>query len=300
MFQLLSIGLSFHIGLSIYNAAQVAEQLHLQDNINLIGTQHNMFRLHHVFIYCLYTCFTYKIDDIYATSCHSEHCLWIHLVDSMHLTEFTQILRPETSKQKTPSLRRGWTRQQSVKWGHHNQRVTTLVSFTTPLTLHSLISSRCRPRPVRCYLPLTPILLPFHSRASVSHTPDSPMILSSYTPRRIAQIGSLWASFPLFISLIVRSGIELHPGPVQDPRSVCGSRMHADGLAFLCMVRESQWFHSRLSVVGPVAMVSPAAPTREADSLDMERTCLTLSSGHSLSQQFLSIGPHFPALQDLP
>ena len=37
-----------------------------------------------VYIYVLHTNVT-----AYATFCHSEHCLWINLVHSMHLTEFT-------------------------------------------------------------------------------------------------------------------------------------------------------------------------------------------------------------------
>ena len=39
-----------------------------------------------VYIYVLHTKFT-----TYATFRHSEHCLWINLVHSMHLTEFTTI-----------------------------------------------------------------------------------------------------------------------------------------------------------------------------------------------------------------
>ena len=52
---------------------------------------------HFLFIYMFYiyiNCIKieYKLHKkltAYATFFHSEHCLWIHLVNSMHLTEFT-------------------------------------------------------------------------------------------------------------------------------------------------------------------------------------------------------------------
>ena len=42
-------------------------------------------------IFCLYICIfcLYIYFTAYATFYHSEHCLWINLVHSMHLTEFT-------------------------------------------------------------------------------------------------------------------------------------------------------------------------------------------------------------------
>ena len=48
-----------------------------------------MLRLQRLLISCLYICSKYKIDGIYTTFHHTGHGLWIHLVHSMHLTEFT-------------------------------------------------------------------------------------------------------------------------------------------------------------------------------------------------------------------
>ena len=42
-------------------------------------------------------------------------------------------------------------------------------------------------------------------------------------------------------------------------------------------------------------LVPPAVPTREAESLDVEQTCSTLSSGDSISQKSVSFGPRFPS-----
>ena len=67
---------------------ETQQKLHLQDNIFLFGpgticSSCNACSFF-VYIYVLHTKFT-----PYATFYHSEHCLWINLVHSMHLTEFT-------------------------------------------------------------------------------------------------------------------------------------------------------------------------------------------------------------------
>ena len=102
-----------------------------------------------------------------------------------------------------------------------------------------------------------------------------------------------------------------HPGPGQDPCSVCGNRVHPGWVAFLCMVCD-QWFHCRCSGIHSQAdylrlapwscptcstPVPPATPTKEPESSDLERTRSTLSSGDSLSHRSLSIGPSSPPAQ---
>ena len=67
---------------------EAQQKLHLQDNIFLFGagsicSSCNAWSFF-VYIYVLHINFT-----AYATFYHSEHCLWINLVHSMHLTEFT-------------------------------------------------------------------------------------------------------------------------------------------------------------------------------------------------------------------
>ena len=68
--------------------SEAQQKLHFQDNILLFGagticSSCNAWSFF-VYIYVLHTNLT-----AYATFYHSEHCLWINLVHSMHLTEFT-------------------------------------------------------------------------------------------------------------------------------------------------------------------------------------------------------------------
>ena len=68
--------------------SEAQQKLHLQDNIFLFGagticSSCNAWSFF-VYIYNLHTNLT-----AYATFYHSEHCLWMNLVHSMHLTDFT-------------------------------------------------------------------------------------------------------------------------------------------------------------------------------------------------------------------
>ena len=47
-----------------------------------------------IIIYVLHTKLT-----AYATFCHSDHSLWIHIVHSFNLKEFTSTLQPQTSQE---------------------------------------------------------------------------------------------------------------------------------------------------------------------------------------------------------
>ena len=89
-------------------------------------------------------------------------------------------------------------------------------------------------------------------------------------------------------SLLTRSGIEPHPGPVQDPCSVCGDRVHASLCRlFLYGVRPvvpppllRDLLPSRLSAAGPVELphMLHTRSTSKPESSDMERMRSTLSS----------------------
>ena len=48
-----------------------------------------MFRLQRLLISYIYIYVLHTKLMAYAAFCHSEHCLWIHLVHSMHLINFT-------------------------------------------------------------------------------------------------------------------------------------------------------------------------------------------------------------------
>ena len=77
--------------------SEAQQTLHLQDNIFLfvagtICSSCNAWSFF-VYIYVLHTKFT-----VYATFCLSERCLWINLVHSMNITDFTTTLRPQTAQ----------------------------------------------------------------------------------------------------------------------------------------------------------------------------------------------------------
>ena len=94
--------------------------------------------------------------------------------------------------------------------------------------------------------------------------------------RKSAHSGSQLASFSTS-SVYILPGINPHPGPVQDPCSVCDDRVHAGWVALVCMVCD-QWCHRRCSGIYSPAdyrrlaqwncltcstPVPPAAPARE-------------------------------------
>ena len=94
----------------------------------------------------------------------------------------------------------------------------------------------------------------------------------------------------LSVCLLLQAVSEPHPDPVQDPCSV-----YAAWVAFLCTVCD-QWCHGTHFTADYLwlalcccptcsTLVPPAAPTREAESTDMERTHSTLSSRDSLSKR---------------
>ena len=169
-----------------------------------------------------------------------------------------------------------------AKWRHHNRRE---ISETTPhsfhLNLSLTFSPRWRPRPVK------------------RHPPSDP----ASSPPRVSPSNLSSASSPS----VIEAGIEPPPGPVQDPCSICGNRVHLGWISFLCMVCD-QWCHRRCSGIhsqadyrrlaprccltyAPPPPVPPATPTREPESSDLERMRSALSSGEFLSHRFLSIGP---------
>ena len=114
---------------------------------------------------------------------------------------------------------------------------------------------------------------------------------------------------PLPLSSCKRTVIDPNPCHIQDPLSVCGSRVYASGMTFLCTVFDQchhhhcaricssadYWRLASCSCPTCCTTVLPATPTKESQSSDMEPSHSTLSSMDSLSQRSLSIVPRSPA-----
>ena len=115
--------------------------------------------------------------------------------------------------------------------------------------------------------------------------------------------------FPLPLSSCIRTVSDPNPCHIQDPLSVCGSRVYASGMTFLCTVFDQchhhhcaricssadYWRLASCSCPTCCTTVLPATPTKESQSSDMEPSHSTLSSMDSLSQRPLSIVPRSPA-----
>ena len=211
---------------------------------------------------------------------------------------------------KTPPLCGGWTRRQSTHgYGRPNGVTTTGGRPPRPQSRHSPHLSLTH----SLISPFGATYLPTWSHSSTIHGPSCGSSHSSASsssvplPFHLKKECPFWLSVSLLlhpISLLIQAGIEPHPGPVQDLYLLCGSRGHAGWVAFLCMVCD-QWCHRRCAGIHSTAdyqrlatwscptcstPVPPAAPTREAESLDMEqmlhvqvpfhRTQLTCSDEH--------------------
>ena len=153
----------------------------------------------------------------------------------------------------TPPLHGGWTRRQSAKCvtttGDHIRDHTHII-HPNPLThFLSPISSQWCPRPVRRNLSSDPVALFCPLQAFLS-SPSSASPL--FSPQEGVPTSALVSLFLHLFSLLIRAGIESHPGPVQDPCSVCGSCVQAGWVAFLCMVCD-QWCHRRCAGIHSIA-----------------------------------------------
>ena len=108
----------------------------------------------------------------------------------------------------------------------------------------SHFSHRWHPRPVRHHLPTDTVSFSCPLRAflfSAFSASSSYVPLFFHPKKECPRRFSVTVSFLLhFLSLLIRAGIEPHPVPVQDPCSVCGSRVFTGWVAFLCMVCD-QW-----------------------------------------------------------
>ena len=183
--------------------------------------------------------------------------------------------------------------------------ITHLIHLITSVDGSRLVQRHPPSYPVPCSCP--PRAFPFNlSSASFSY---ASLLLH---PKKEHPLRLLVSLLLHLFSLLIWAGIEPHPGPVQDQCSVCGDRVHAGWVAFLCIVCD-QWcprlcfgIHSPIDYrrLAPWSCptcstpVPPAAPTTEQESSDLERTrlTLTLSFGDSLSHRSLSIRSSPPAL----
>ena len=209
-----------------------------------------------------------------------------------------------------PPLRGGWTRppvgqmaSPQPEWDLRDHTSSHSSPHTTSLFSSQLFTSVA---PYWCsatLLLLTPCP-PWAPSSNLSSAPSSSVTLFFHSkkerPLRLSMSLLLH-----FFSLLIQTGIEPHQCPIQDPCSVCGDRVNSSWVAFLFMVCD-QWCHRSCSGIHSPAdyrrlapwscptcstPVPPAAPIREPESSDLERTRSTLSSEDSLSQRFLSIGP---------
>ena len=130
-----------------------------------------------------------------------------------------------------------------TKTGGRPPRPPSLTHF-----LISPFSPRGRPRPVWRHLPSDPVPLSYPSRAFLCRLL---FLCSSAFPPSVSLLH--------LFSLLVLAGIEPHPGPVQDPCSVCCIRVYAGWVAFLCMVC-NQWCHRRYAGIHSSADYQLLAP----------------------------------------
>ena len=103
-----------------------------------------------------------------------------------------------------------------------------LRDHTSPNSSHLTFSPRWRPKTVQRHFPPDPVqpsCLLWASPSKLSSTLSSYVTLFLHPKKE----HPLWLSVNLLLhlfSLLTRMGIEHHPGPVQDPCSVCGDRVH--------------------------------------------------------------------------
>ena len=147
-----------------------------------------------------------------------------------------------------PPLRYGWTQRLSVKWCYRNQRETSEIILTSLTTLspHSFIHFTSLFTPVAPKTSAAPLCFRLNSYPlHLTHSWASFLSSSSAFPSPLSFLPLSMKARPFWLSvsllfhlftLLVKVGIETHTGPVQDPCSVCGSRVHAGWVTFLCMV----------------------------------------------------------------
>ena len=145
------------------------------------------------------------------------------------------------------------------------------------------------PRPVWCHLPSDPV--PFFCPpwtflfGPLSASSSSAPLF--FHPKMECTF-RLLVSLLHFFSLLIRAGIEPHPGPVQDPCSVWGSsRVYSSWVAFYGRCATSSataaalesiplqttcWWPALWSCPTCSILVPPAGPTRKAESSNMDRT----------------------------
>ena len=128
----------------------------------------------------------------------------------------------------------------SAKWRYHNWRETSetthLTHLSKPISTHLTFSLQWHPRPVQRLPPSNPLSPPSPPLASSSS------VTPFFHPKKECP---LWLSESLLLHLfrlLIQAGIEPHPGPVQDPCSVCGNWVHPGWVAILYMVCD-QWCH---------------------------------------------------------
>jgi len=191
--------------------------------------------------------------------------------------------------------------QQEANWRHHNRPETGPHRFS--IKIPSLFSPSFTPflfgRGSWSASPRSPPFRPSYGGSQKSgpftqanqappnslHRADGPAVLEELSSRHRSSLRLL----------LVLAGIEPHPGPVRDPCGVCGTRVAAGWLAFLCSVCD-RWCHRRCARINSEAEflrlapwccptcstpVSPARSTREPESSDLEGTLSTLSSSGS-------------------
>ena len=101
---------------------------------------------------------------------------------------------------------------------------------------HSIspFSPQWRPRPVRRHQ-LVPLFCPPQAFLFSPSSASSFSVSLFFHPKKECPLRLSVSLLQHLFSLLIWAGIEPHPAPVQDTCSVCGSRVHAGWVAFLCM-----------------------------------------------------------------